>query len=120
MLILTEASNRRSPFSWPIGNRSENRALEPGQHACLDVNGVDMVLCNVEGELFAVENECPHAGLPLGDGELTDCILTCPYHGYAYDVRSGKNIDFPDSETPARVFPIRIENGQVEIDTEAR
>lgn len=44
----------------------------------------------VDGEWFAVDNVCPHAGGPLGDGILDGCTLTCPWHGYSYDVRTGK------------------------------
>jgi len=90
-------------------------------HTCLDTEGPDgkrrtaLVVLHVGNEWYALENRCPHAGRPLGDGERAGLTLTCPYHGYTYHIRTGKNIDFPDEETPVRTYPIRVEAGRVMV-----
>ena len=90
-------------------------------HICLNTDGADgfpgtaLVVLNVEGELYALENRCPHAGLPIGDGERAGMTLTCPYHGYTYHIKTGKNIDFPDEERRATTFPIHVEGGRVQV-----
>lgn len=84
------------------------------KQACVRADGVPMVVMNVAGELYALENRCPHAGRPLGDGERAGMTLTCPYHGYTYHIKTGKNIDYPDEETPVRTFPIRVHDGRVQ------
>lgn len=46
---------------------------------------------NVEGTIFAMDGICPHAGGPLANGELQGCIVTCPWHGWQFDVSSGRH-----------------------------
>lgn len=85
------------------------------QQACVRAEGVPLVVMNVAGELYALKNMCPHAGRPLGDGERAGLTLTCPYHGYTYHIKTGKNIDFPDEQTPVQTFPVRFHEGRVQI-----
>ncbi len=54
------------------------------------VNGTTIALANVGGQFFALNNTCLHRGGPLGQGELEDSVVTCPWHGWQYDVTSGK------------------------------
>ncbi|MBN2801233.1 MAG: Rieske 2Fe-2S domain-containing protein [Deltaproteobacteria bacterium] len=53
------------------------------------VDGVPVALVHAEDGWFAMDNACPHAGGPLGDGDLDGHTVLCPYHGWAFDVRSG-------------------------------
>lgn len=50
-----------------------------------------VALFNVGGEFFALDGVCPHQGGPLGKGRLEGCILTCPWHGWQFDVRDGQH-----------------------------
>lgn len=54
------------------------------------VNGRTIALANVGGQFYAIDNTCLHRGGPLGQGELEGKIVTCPWHGWQYDVTSGK------------------------------
>ena len=99
-----------------IGDRGE---FTPGEQVCLDAEGTPLVVCDVDGELYAIANVCPHAGLPIGDGELRGLVLTCPYHGYAYNVKTGANVDFPNEEIPARKYPVQLNGNRVEIDVDS-
>ena len=107
----------------------------PGAKACVSAGGQPVVVCHVQGpaplpgaaalaegetRLCAVLNVCPHAGLPLGDGELNGLVLTCPYHGYAYNVATGTNVDFPRDEPPVPRLPVRVRDGRVDVDVEGR
>ncbi len=91
------------------------------EHSCLNTEGTNgtpgtaVVVVNVKGEMYALENRCPHAGRPLGDGACAGMTIICPYHGYTYHIKTGKNIDFPEEETPVRTFPLRVEGGRVQI-----
>jgi len=49
-----------------------------------------VALFNVDGEFFALDGVCPHQGGPLGKGDLQGCIVTCPWHGWQFDVRNGE------------------------------
>ncbi len=89
--------------------------IQEGEHRCLQAGGKSVILCRVQDKLHALSNTCPHAGLPLGDGELHGGVITCPYHGYTYRVQDGQNIDFPDHEPPVPVYPVRLHDGRVQI-----
>ncbi len=64
------------------------------------------------GKLFALDGRCPHQGGPLGEGALCDGALRCPWHGYDFELRSGKG---RGNEHNVESFEIREESGQVEI-----
>ncbi len=65
-----------------------------------------LAVANVDGTLHAVDNACPHAGGPLGDGDLDGCTLTCPWHGWSFDVRDGSC--FVSDEVQVETVPVRI------------
>ncbi|MBX2798122.1 MAG: Rieske (2Fe-2S) protein [Myxococcales bacterium] len=73
-----------------------------------------LVLADVGGVVHAVDSLCPHAGGPLGDGQLEGPTLTCPWHGWAFDVRSG-SCEVSD-DVRLRTFPVRIDAGAVWVD----
>ena len=75
-----------------------------------------VALFNVEGQLHALDGVCPHQGGPLGQGELTGCIVTCPWHGWQFDVGSGRNQITPTIEQ-ARL-PVKIEEGEILVEIE--
>lgn len=91
--------------------------FKPNDHRCVTANGVPVVVFADDEGWRAIANVCPHAGLPLGDGERRGKVITCPFHGYTYNIETGQNIDFPEHEPPVRTFPIRCnDDGGVEVD----
>jgi nitrite reductase/ring-hydroxylating ferredoxin subunit len=88
--------------------------LNNNDKLCTTIDGIPIVVCKVDDQLTAFQNSCPHAHLPLGDGDLTGATLICPYHGYAYNTITGKNIDFED-EVPLAMMPVRTEDDNIEI-----
>jgi nitrite reductase/ring-hydroxylating ferredoxin subunit len=50
-----------------------------------------VALFNVDGKFYALDGVCPHAGGPLGEGTLRGAIVTCPWHGWQFDVTNGQN-----------------------------
>ena len=55
------------------------------------VAGTIVALFNVDGDYFALDGICPHQGGPLGQGALHGCIVSCPWHGWEYDVKNGQH-----------------------------
>jgi len=93
-------------------------AEEFGTKKCITVEKVPLVVCQLEDDWHCVVNVCPHAGMPLGEGDLTGKVITCPFHGYAYNVESGKNVDYED-DIPLDAVDIRVTDaGRVEVDLE--
>lgn len=64
--------------------------IPSGQARAYSVGRYEVAVFNVAGTLHALENSCPHQGGPLADGWLEDSLITCPWHGWCFDVRSGK------------------------------
>ena len=93
--------------------------LPEGGRLCTTVAGKTVVVLNVGGTPYAIANQCPHAGRPLEDGEVQGLVITCPYHGYAYNLRNGNNLDYPDIEPPVPTYPARIEADKVKVQIES-
>jgi nitrite reductase (NADH) small subunit/3-phenylpropionate/trans-cinnamate dioxygenase ferredoxin subunit len=73
-------------------------ALGEGEGLVVDAGGRWLAIFRTGGEIFAIDNACPHAGGPLGAGRLDGCVVTCPLHGWRIDLRSGRS---PDDERAA-------------------
>jgi nitrite reductase (NADH) small subunit len=65
--------------------------IPPGTGKELVAGGRVVALYNVEGAFHALDGVCPHAGGPIGKGELTGCVVTCPWHGWQFDVTTGRH-----------------------------
>ncbi len=64
-------------------------ALPEGQIIEIIIGGTAIAVAKSGGMHYALSNTCPHAGGPLGDGKLAGNIVTCPYHGWKFDVTTG-------------------------------
>ena len=69
--------------------------LAPGQCKVVSAEGTEIALYNVDGKFYALDNVCIHKGGPLGEGSLDGPIVTCPWHGWQYDVITGTNTSNP-------------------------
>ena len=61
-----------------------------GTGKCVEAGGKQIAIFNVDGTFHAIDNTCLHRGGPLGQGTLSGKAVTCPWHGWQYDVTSGK------------------------------
>jgi nitrite reductase/ring-hydroxylating ferredoxin subunit len=73
----------------------------------------EVALFNINGIIYALNNKCPHMEGPLGEGEVEERLVTCPWHGWQFDVTSGECVNLPGCD--ARKIPIAVENGEVFI-----
>jgi len=97
----------------PIAKRTD---IPPGTTKRVEVDGVEVLLCNVDGTLYAVEDVCTHDGGPLDQGELEDCRIECPRHGATFDVRTGAALTLPATE-PLPTYRVRVEGDDVYVET---
>lgn len=79
-----------------------------GAHA----GGQSLVVCNVEGDLYALEDLCSHQDLPISDGELHGTELTCIHHGARFDVCTGKALCLP-AIRPVKTFEAEVREGHI-------
>jgi nitrite reductase (NADH) small subunit len=64
--------------------------LSEGERICVTIEETPLAVFRVEGELYAVDNLCPHMNGDLSEGELNGHILVCPLHAWEFDIRNGK------------------------------
>ena len=69
--------------------------LPPGSSRVVVVRGMPVALFNVGGTLYALSNVCLHRGGPVGEGEVSGTTVTCPWHGWEYDLRTGRGATNP-------------------------
>lgn len=89
-------------------------ALADGETAPCRVEGVDVLVCRVEGRFYAVANRCPHAGQALHTGRLRGFRLGCPLHGASFDVRDGRCLKAP-ADSGLLTFPVMVEAGRIHV-----
>ncbi len=78
------------------------------------VNGATIAIANVGGQFYAISNTCLHRGGPLGQGELEDKVVTCPWHGWQYDVTTGKVAMNP--AIGVKTFPLEVRGEDIFVD----
>ena len=90
-------------------------SLPPGKGETVLLNGRRIAVFNVGGEFFALDDDCPHRGGPLGSGwvDADACQVTCPLHGWAFDLKTGAGVTAP--ARPVRSHPVRVVDGKVEV-----
>jgi len=87
--------------------------LAPGSCRLVNVAGRDLALFNVNGEFFCLDNTCLHRGGPLGDGFLDGDIVTCPWHGWQYNVRTGELLI--DPSVKIATYLVRLEGNEIQV-----
>ena len=85
-----------------------------GQGKVVIAGGRQIALFNVGGTIYATDNTCLHRGGPLGEGFLEGPIVTCPWHGWTYDVTTGVCPANPN--VAVKTFPVRVEGSEIQVD----
>ena len=87
--------------------------LREGRGRSFTLDGREIAVFLVAGTVYAVENLCPHQHIPvLDEGELEGTVLTCPMHGWQFDLTDGRNVNASSRLTR---YDVRIEGGDVLI-----
>ncbi len=86
--------------------------LGPGQVKWCSLDGQDIALYNVSGEVFASEDQCSHGKTSLSEGELDGYEIECPLHQGSFDVRTGQPVALPCIK-PIQIYPVKVDNGQI-------
>ncbi|HET6318419.1 MAG TPA: Rieske 2Fe-2S domain-containing protein [Chloroflexota bacterium] len=88
--------------------------VPPGRVALVVAGDRQYALINVDGTLHALDNNCPHNGGPLARGTLRGVQLTCPWHGWVWDVSSGRNC-WPGSDWRVMRVPVRVVGEEIQL-----
>ncbi len=85
-----------------------------GKAKIVNANGIPIALYNVGGKFYATHNTCLHRGGPLGEGELEDKKITCPWHGWQYAVDTGQCINNPAAKL--KTFKVEVKESEVYVE----
>jgi len=113
----------------------ELNSLTEGKTQCVKLQDHKVLLIKQQGEVFALENRCPHFGLSLEKGKIADGTITCPFHGSRFDIASGENVDWcaavvgipvpkwtgkmiamGKKPQPVRTYPVSVEGNEVFVE----
>jgi nitrite reductase/ring-hydroxylating ferredoxin subunit len=89
-------------------------SIPDGGMRTLYVEDLTIVLVNLGGEIYALDDKCPHQGGPLSRGTLKDNLLMCPWHCWQFDVKSGRP-HWPEGIWRATRYPVKLEDGQIMV-----
>lgn len=87
--------------------------VAPGTGTVAEVNDRSIAVFNIDGTYFAIDNTCVHRGGPLGEGDLEGDVVTCPWHGWEYNVKTGACVNNPAAKVSC--YPVTVEGTQVKI-----
>ena len=85
--------------------------IPPGTGKVIEVSGKPLAIFNCEGNFYAIDNTCKHRGGPLGEGSLSGSTVTCPWHGWEYDVTSGECQ--MDPSIKVQKFDVKVEGDDI-------
>ena len=105
-----EADREEGAGTWvKVADLSE---CPPGNLLEVEVGRERIVLANVDGDVYALQNRCSHQDLPLSDGELEGDRLECLYHGARFDVCTGKAVGLPAIK-PVPSYDVQIRGQEI-------
>lgn len=95
--------------------------VKPGGLKFVNAGGKDLVVANVDGNFYVMDNWCTHEQGNLSEGELNNNVLTCPEHGAQFDVTTGKVLSGPDGEPadtiqPEPAYKVSVQGNDVTVD----
>lgn len=86
--------------------------LDPDYPTLAQLEGREIAVCKIEGEVFALHNICSHAFARMSDGYIEGFQLFCPLHQGSFDIRTGEAVAAPCHE-PIETYPVKVENDEV-------
>jgi len=88
--------------------------LDEGQCKTVELEGKEIAVYNVGGQVYATADTCVHKGGSLGSGELEGNTITCPLHGWQYDVTSGQCRNNPNAKVAT--YKVQVDGDQVALE----
>ena len=87
--------------------------VEPGHGIVAEVSGKTLAVFNVDGTFHVMDNTCLHRGGPLGEGDVEGEVVTCPWHGWQYNVKTGGCVNNP--AVKVETYQVKVEGTDVKV-----
>lgn len=92
--------------------------LPQGQQRTVTLQGQRILLCHSASGVFAIEDKCPHIGMPLCGGVLEGDVIRCPSHNATFDLRDGKPTRARRLSS-VRCYAVQVKGGQIAVDPDS-
>jgi len=96
-----------------VGKASD---IPPGKMVKVSVDGKEILVVNADGNFYAMDDTCTHAGASLSEGQYQDSIITCGWHGAQFDCKSGKLAKFPAKINNLKSYNVILESNEVFVE----
>ena len=90
--------------------------LMPGQMEKVSMDENEILVTNIDGSYFAIDDTCTHAGATLSEGKLEDSTITCDWHGAKFDCKNGKLIKFPGEINDLGSYEVIVESDSIFVE----
>ena len=89
--------------------------LQPGQSKRVEVDGEPVAVFNIGGKFYAIHDTCVHRGGPLNEGTIEGTVVTCPWHGWEYDVAAGKCVTNPSAKIAC--YTVKVQGADIVVES---
>ena len=89
--------------------------LPPGSCLSIDLEDRGIALFNLNGQVHALDNTCPHAGGPLGEGKMDGEVVVCPWHGWKFHIPTGICKKNPSPSWTVQRYDVRVVDGVIQV-----
>lgn len=89
--------------------------LKPGGAVQIPLEGRSLALFRIGQEYYVIDDACSHAGGSLAEGPIVDNVVTCPWHGATFDIKTGEALSMPAHEGVA-VYKVRVEGDDIQVE----
>ena len=93
-----------------VGKTSE---MPPSKLNKVSVDGKEVLVVNLDGNYFAMDDTCTHSGASLSEGQLDGSTVTCPWHGSTWDCKTGKLEKFPAKINDLKSYKVTVESDNI-------
>lgn len=90
------------------------QAIDPGQMLKIKVGDKNILLANIDGNIYAIDDQCSHEDASLYNGALKGNCVECPLHGSRFNVKTGEPLELPATEA-IKTYAVKIENNEILI-----
>lgn len=85
--------------------------VKPGHGIVAEANGKSIAVFNIDGTYHVIDNECIHRGGPLGEGDVEGHVVSCPWHGWQFDLTTGECVKNPSSKV--QVYQVKVDGSDI-------
>lgn len=96
-----------------VGTKADFEGFEAGK--LFEAEGQKIAIFNLGGTYYAIGDTCTHRGGPLSAGLVADEVVTCPWHGARYNIKTGAVLS-PPAPQGVKSFPVRVTGNDVEVE----